>query len=147
MTKRININEIEPAAFKAMYALEAYLAQSGLSKSLKELIKIRASQINGCAYCIDMHTKDALKNGESVQRLLLISAWREAKPFFTEQEQAILAMTEELTLVHRSGLSEETYQSVVAHFSEAEVARIMMVIVTINAWNRIAVGTHQEIPE
>lgn len=145
MEKRININTTAPLAFKAMLGLESYLATVSISGSLKELIKIRASQINNCAYCIDMHTKDALKNGESNQRIFLISAWREATKFFTEEEQTVLKMTEEITLIHQNGLSTATYQQASAIFSENQIAQIIMTIVTINAWNRIAVSTHQEI--
>jgi len=143
--KRININAAEPQAYKAMFGLEAYLAKVEISKTLKELIKIRASQINNCAYCIDMHTKDAIKNGESNQRIFLISAWREATKFFTEEEQIVLAMTEEITLIHQHGLSKETYRKASDIFSENQIAQIIMAIATINAWNRIAVSTHQEI--
>ncbi len=145
MEKRININNVAPQAYKAMFALEGYLAKSEISRTLKELIKIRASQINGCAFCIDMHTKDALKNGETNQRIFLLSAWREAISFFTEEEQTVLAMTEEITHIHRAGLSNETYGKAVNIFNENQVAEIIMAIVTINAWNRIAVSTHQEI--
>lgn len=145
MEKRININATEPQAFKAMFALEGYLAKAEISRTLKELIKIRASQINNCAYCIDMHTKDALKNGDTSQRLFLVSAWREATKFFTEEEQTVLKMTEEITLIHQNGLSEETYRKASGIFSENQIAQIIMAIVTINAWNRIAVSTHQEI--
>jgi len=147
MQKRININDVEPQAIKAMFSLESYLAQAGISKTLKELIKIRASQINGCAYCLDMHTKDALKNGETNQRIFILSAWKEAAEFFTEEEQAALAMTEEITLIHQQGLSEETYQKASKVFSENQIAQIIMAIVTINAWNRIAVSTHLKIGE
>lgn len=143
--KRININVTEPQAFKAMFGLEGYLAKAEISKTLKELIKIRASQINNCAYCIDMHTKDAIKNGESNQRIFLVSAWREASKFFTEEEQTVLKMTEEITLIHQHGLSEETYHKASGIFSENQIAQIIMAIVTINAWNRIAVSTHQQI--
>ncbi|WP_134091151.1 carboxymuconolactone decarboxylase family protein [Olivibacter sp. XZL3] len=145
MEKRISINAVDPQAFKAMFALEGYLTKAEISPTLKELIKIRASQINGCAYCIAMHTKDALENGESNQRIFLVSAWREATKFFTEEEQTALAMTEEITLVHQKGLSKETYQKAVSIFTKSQVAQIIMAIVTINAWNRIAVSTHQEI--
>ena len=93
MEKRVNINEVEPQAYKAMYALEGYLATSKLSKTHKELVKIRASQVNGCAFCIDMHTKDALKNGETSQRIFLLNAWRETD-LFTPEEKVILAITE-----------------------------------------------------
>lgn len=145
MEKRINLGALEPKAYKAMLGLESYLAQVEISKSLKELIKIRASQINNCAYCINMHTADALKNGETSQRLFLVSAWREARKFFDAQEQAVLAITEEITLIHQHGLSDETYSLAAAAFTENQIAQIIMAIVTINAWNRIAVSTHQEI--
>jgi len=147
MEKRIDINETEPQAFKAMFGLEGYLAKMEISKTLKELIKIRASQINQCAYCIAMHTKDAVKNGESIQRIFLLSAWREATKFFTEEEQIVLRMTEEITLIHQNGLSDETYQKATGLFSENQIAQIIMAIVTINAWNRIAVSTHRQIEE
>jgi len=145
MQKRINISKAEPLAYKAMLGLESYLAKVEISRALKELIKIRASQINGCAYCLDMHTKDALKNGETHQRIFILSAWKEATEFFTEEEQAALAMTEEITLIHQNGLSEETYQKASKVFSENQIAQIMMAIITINAWNRIAVSTHLKI--
>ncbi len=145
MEKRIKIFEAEPQALKAMFTLEGYLAKAEISRSWKELIKIRASQINNCAFCIDMHTKDAVKNGENPQRIFIISAWREATQFFSEEEQVVLAMTEEITLIHQKGLSSETYQRASNIFSENQIAQIIMTIVTINAWNRIAVSTHQEV--
>src|SRR5690606_29204732 len=145
MKNRVNINQVEPQAYKAMLALEGYLAKANISKTLKELIKIRASQINNCAYCIDMHTKDALKYGETNQRIFLVSAWKEATKFFTEEEQTVLAMTEEITLIHQNGLSKDTYQKAARFFTETQITQIIMAIVTINAWNRIAVSTHQEI--
>ena len=143
MEKRININEVEPQAYKAMYALEGYMATSQLSKTHKELIKIRASQINGCAFCIDMHTKDALKYGETNQRIFLLNAWRETD-LFTEEEKVILAITEEITLIHNCGLSDETYQKAEQFFDKNTIAQIIMAVVTINAWNRIAVSTQLE---
>lgn len=146
MSKRINISTA-PQAYKAMLGLETYLASTDLSKTLKELIKIRASQINSCAYCIDMHTKDALKNGETNQRIFLLSAWKEAKYLFTEEEQTVLIMTEEITLIHKNGLSDETYQKATEFFTEEQIAQIIMAIVTINAWNRIAVSTHLQVGE
>ncbi len=147
MTKRTNINKVAPQAYKAMMGLEMYLANVEISKSLKELIKIRASQINSCAYCIDMHTKDALKNGETNQRIFLLSAWKEAKYLFTEEEQTVLTMTEEITLIHKNGLSDETYQKATEFFTEEQIAQIIMAIVTINVWNRIAVSTHLQVGE
>lgn len=143
MNTRVNINETEPQAFKAMYALEGYLATIQLSKIQKELIKIRASQINGCAFCIDMHTKDALKYGETTQRIFLLNAWRETQ-LFSEEEKAILAITEEITLITNKGLSDETYAKAEQFFDKNQIAQIIMAVVTINAWNRIAISTHLE---
>ncbi|MNK25316.1 Carboxymuconolactone decarboxylase family protein [compost metagenome] len=147
MEKRININTVQPNGYKAMFALETYLAQAEISKTIKELIKIRASQINSCAYCLDMHTKDAIKYGETAERIFLISAWHEAEKFFTEEEKVALKMTEEITLISQSGLSDETYQKATKVFSEKQIAEIIMAIVTINAWNRIAISTKLEIGE
>ncbi|HLV63733.1 carboxymuconolactone decarboxylase family protein [Galbibacter sp.] len=147
MEKRINIHALDPKAYKAMSGLEAYLSQTDLSKTIKELIKIRSSQINNCAFCINMHTKDALANGETQQRIFLLSAWREAPDLFSEQEQVVLEMTEEITLIHQCGLRSETYQKALAVFSENQVAQIIMAIVTINSWNRIAVSTHMPISD
>ncbi|WP_346236233.1 carboxymuconolactone decarboxylase family protein [Niabella insulamsoli] len=140
MEKRINISETEPAAYKAMFGLENYLATTGLTKTHKDLIKIRASQINGCAFCIDMHTKEALKNGESNRRIFLLNAWRETDAF-TKEEKIVLEMTEEITLIHKAGLSEATYAKAVASFDKKYIAQLIMMIVTINGWNRIAVST------
>ena len=147
MDKRININTVEHHAYKAMLGLEAYLAQSEISKTIKELIKIRASQINNCAYCLAMHTKDALKYGENAERLFILSAWHEAETHFTEEEIVALKMTEEITQIAQNGLSNETYQRASKVFSEKQIAEIIMAIVTINAWNRIAVSTHLKIGE
>lgn len=147
MDKRININTTEPHAYKAMLGLEAYLANTEISKTLKELIKIRASQINNCAYCLAMHTKDAIKYGESAERLFILSAWHEAESHFTEEERVALKMTEEVTQISQHGLSDETYQKALKFFSEKQVAGIIMAIVTINAWNRIAISTQLQIGE
>ena len=144
MEKRVNINEVEPQAYKAMYALEGYLATSKLSKTHKELVKIRASQVNGCAFCIDMHTKDALKNGETSQRIFLLNAWRETD-LFTPEEKVILAITEEITLIHNHGLSDETYKKAEHFFDKNYIAQVIMAVVTINAWNRISVSTRKEL--
>lgn len=143
MEKRIRINELEPQAYKAMYALEGYLGTTKLTKTQKELIKIRASQINGCAFCIDMHTKDALKNGETTQRIFLLNAWRETN-LFTQEEKVLLSMTEEVTLIHNKGLSEETYQKAAQFFDQNTIAQIIMAIAIINTWNRIAISCQLE---
>jgi AhpD family alkylhydroperoxidase len=145
MEKRLNIAETEPVGYKAMLGLEGYLATTQLTKTHKELIKIRASQINGCAFCIDMHTKDALKNGETNQRIFLLNAWRETD-VFTAEEKAILAITEEMTLIHQHGLSDASYQQALQFFDKNYVAQIILAVVTINAWNRIAISTQLEVP-
>ncbi|PKB15302.1 carboxymuconolactone decarboxylase family protein [Flavobacterium sp. 5] len=144
MEKRVDINETAPQAYKAMYALEGYLATTQLSKTHKELLKIRASQINKCAYCINMHTTDALKNGETPQRIFLLNAWRETD-LFTEEEKVILAITEEITLIHNHGLSDEVYKKATQLFDESYIAQLIMAVVTINAWNRIAISTNMQI--
>ncbi|MBO9659287.1 MAG: carboxymuconolactone decarboxylase family protein [Chitinophagaceae bacterium] len=141
MEPRMNLQNVQPAAYKAMYGLETYLATTQLTKTQKELIKIRASQINGCAFCIDMHTKDAVKNGETAQRIFLLNAWRETD-LFTEEEKVLLAVTEEITLISQQGLTERTYQKAKQYFTEEFIAQVIVAVVTINAWNRIAISTH-----
>ena len=142
MQKRFNIKAAAPNALKAMIGLETYLSQCSLSKTTKELIKIRASQINGCAYCINIHTQDAIKNGETTQRIFLLNAWRETEGIFTEEEKAVLAITEEITLIHQSGLSDDTYTNALQFFSETQIADIITAVITINLWNRVVLSTH-----
>lgn len=138
MGTRINILETEPQAYKAMAGLEAYINSTPLNKSHKELIKIRASQINGCAYCINMHTQDAIKQGETAQRIFLLSAWKEVD-LFTKEEKAILALTEEVTLIHQHGVSNEAYEAAAQLFDKHYLAQLVMMMVAINGWNRIQV--------
>lgn len=142
MGKRIKMHEVEKVGYQAMLQLEKYIESTELTKTHKELIKIRASQVNGCSFCIDMHTKDALKAGETVQRIMALTAWRET-PFFTEEERAILALTEEVTLISNH-VSDETYNQAAKLFSETYLAQLIMAIVTINAWNRIGISTQLE---
>jgi AhpD family alkylhydroperoxidase len=137
MEDRINIQKVEPAAYQAMFALEKYLSTSKLDPILLELIKMRTSQINGCAFCLNMHSADARKKGETEQRLYVLPAWRETK-LFTEKEQAVLALTEEVTLI-TNHVSDATYNKAASLFDANELAQIIMAIVTINAWNRIAI--------
>lgn len=144
MKSRLNIQKLEPKAYEAMYGLENYLANSELDKLYLELIKTKASQINGCAFCINMHTKDAMKLGETNQRIFLLNAWRETT-LFTEEERVILEMTEEITNISQHGLSEETYQKALTLFSENYIAIIIIAITTINAWNRIAISSHMTV--
>ena len=140
MQQRINYVKAAPDAIKAMRGLEAYVRQSGLEAGLLELVKLRASQINGCAYCIDMHTKDARKRGETEQRLYALTAWRET-PFYTERERAALAWTEALTLIAETHAPDAVYEEVREHFDEAELAALTVAVIAINAWNRVAIGT------
>ena len=144
MEARIQIDQVEPNAYKAMYPLENYLQQSQLSNTHKELIKIRASQINGCAFCIDMHTKDAMKLGENQQRIFLLNAWHETD-LFTEEERVLLQITEEVTLIHKNGLTSDTYKKAMEMFDENYFSQIIMAITTINAWNRMAISTHKPL--
>jgi AhpD family alkylhydroperoxidase len=138
MTQRFNTEKDAPEAYKAMYGMVASLNKISITPIQKELIKIRASQINCCAFCINMHTKEALKIGETPQRIFLISAWRETD-VFTEEEKAILLFTEEVTLIHKEGVSDSTYQLMEKFFSVQTIAEILMSVVLINSWNRIAV--------
>ena len=147
MENRINIQSLEPQAYKVMFAMESYLSKVSISKTVKELIKIRSSQINNCAYCINMHTKEALANGETQQRIFLLSAWREAFDLYTDQEKVVIEMTEEITLIHQQGLSSETYKKALQFFNENEIAQIIMAIIAINSWNRIAVSTHKPLDD
>ena len=138
------MNLVQPEAYKAMYALEKYLSTSAIDPLHKELIKIRASQINGCAFCLNMHTHDARKLGETEQRIYVMSAWREARNLFSEEEQLLLEITEEITLIHQHGLSDALYEKAIKLFGEEKTAQIIMSIITINGWNRIAVALHME---
>ena len=139
MKTRMNLFAVEKEGYQACLALEKYLTTTEVTNLHKELIKIRASQINGCAFCLDMHTKDARKNGETEQRIYTVSAWRDT-PFFSPEEQAILALTEEVTLISNH-VSDATYDNAVAVLGEKYTAQVIMSIVAINCWNRIAIST------
>lgn len=136
---RINYYHAAPNAMKAMAAIEKAVAESVLPAPLRELVRIRASQINGCAYCVDHHASDALKAGESVRRLLALNTWRET-PFFDERERAALLWTETLTEVATQRAPDEVYLQVAAQFNAQELAELTFVIAAINAWNRFGVG-------
>lgn len=138
MKPRINISKVAPKAIEAMMGLEKYIHASGLDKTIYELIKTRASQINGCAYCINMHTRDAIKLGETTQRLFVLDAWRETQ-LYTEKERATLALTEAMTLLAGKEVPDDIYDNAASLFTEQELAAIIMTIVTINAWNRISI--------
>jgi AhpD family alkylhydroperoxidase len=140
MTPRLNYAKAAPDLLQAMYALEKAVASAGLEHSLLELVKTRASQINGCAFCIDMHTKDARKAGETEARLYLLNAWREAPHHYTERERAALAWTDSLTLVATTHAPQADYDALAPHFTDAEKVNLTMAITTINAWNRLSIG-------
>jgi AhpD family alkylhydroperoxidase len=139
MQSRIDATKVAPGAYQAMAGLEAYVRKSRLEPSLLELVKVRASLINGCAYCIDMHTKDARAKGETEQRLYATAAWRET-PFFTDRERAALAWTEAITLINKDHAPDSVYEEVRQHFSEEELVNLTLAIVAINGWNRLAIG-------
>lgn len=139
MKQRINYREKAPKALKGMMELESYIRGSDLEKSLYELVKIRASQINGCAYCLDMHSKDARMSGETEQRLYSLSAWHEA-PYYSDRERAALAWTEALTLISENDVPDSLYKSVRQHFSEEELVTLTMAVIAINGWNRLAIS-------
>ncbi|SEC77379.1 alkylhydroperoxidase AhpD family core domain-containing protein [Tenacibaculum sp. MAR_2009_124] len=141
MEQRIQIESIQPNAFQGMFALENYLKGSDLSKIHKELIKLRASQINKCSFCLNMHTKEALHIGETKERIFLLSAWKDGETF-TKEEKVILQMTEDITLIHENGLSSNTYKEAISLFGESYTCQIIIAITTINSWNRIAVSTN-----
>ena len=139
MKPRMNYLQAAPDTMKALMALENQIQSSGLEQSLIELVKTRASQINGCAFCINMHTQDARKRGESEQRLYLLNAWRES-PCYTDRERAALAWTEAVTLISETHVPDEVYGELRAQFSEAETVNLTMLVATINAWNRLAIS-------
>ena len=139
MKPRMNYYQAAPETIKALRAVEALILASGLEKSLIELVKTRASQINGCAYCINIHTADARKQGETEERLYLLNAWRES-PLYTDRERAALAWTETVTLIAETHAPDDLYEDVRAQFSESETVNLTMLIGSINAWNRIAIS-------
>ncbi len=145
MEQRIDYRRVAPGVTEAMRALERYVRESGLEPTLLELVKVRASQINGCAYCLDMHTKDARARGESEQRLYALSAWREA-PFYTDRERAALAWTEALTLVAVDHVPDAVYEEARRHFTEKELVDLTVAVVAINGWNRLAIALRSPVP-
>lgn len=144
MSNRIDLHKVSPEAYGPMLALEKYIADSELETKLYELIKTRASQMNGCHYCINMHTRDAMKEGETAQRLFLLDAWRETE-LYTEKERAVLALTEEMTFIAGKHVSDAVYNEAAKHCSEKELAAIIMAVVVINGWNRMAIATEMPL--
>lgn len=148
MEQRLDYGKAAPGSVQAMYKLQKFVEDSGLERSLLELVKTRVSQINGCAFCIDMHTKDARALGESEQRLYALNAWRET-PFYTDRERAALGWAETITFISESHASDEEFEAARAQFSEEELVKLTMAVITINGWNRLAIafrttaGTYQ----
>lgn len=140
MKKRFKLYDVLPAAVRPLAELDKLAQNSGIEPSLLELIKIKASQINGCAYCLNMHNTDAVKRGEKPARLYVLSAWREALDWFSEEEQVVLQLTEQITLISLHGLSDEVYEKAITLFGEEKTAHLIVAIITINAWNRVGVG-------
>ena len=144
MRQRIDYKQVSPDAFKALLATEHEVHHSGLEESLLELVKTRASQINGCAWCLDMHTKDARARGETEQRLYLLSTWREA-PFYSERERAALAWTEAVTQIATQGVPDALYDDARRHFDEKELVDLTLAVIAINGWNRMNVAFRSEV--
>lgn len=143
MEARMDIYKLVPGSLNALLALQEFTNGMGLDKTLSELVKIRASQINGCAFCLNMHTKDARKMGETEQRIYGLNAWHEA-PYYTDKERAALALTEAVTLVSSTHVPDDVYNAALAVFTPQEVAQITLAIVVINAWNRVAVTSRSQ---
>ena len=144
MKARIDLMHVTPGIIQAMLGLERQVRQAGFDHGLLDLVRMRASQINGCAYCLDMHSKDARANGETEQRLYGLSAWREA-PYYSERERAALAWAEVVTLISQTHASDEEYEAARAQFSEEELVKLTMAVIAINGWNRLAIAFRPEV--
>lgn len=147
MSSRFNIQDVDPAAYKPLIALEKYVHAGTLGEPLLALVKTRASQINHCAFCLDMHTEEGRKAGVSQRKLDVLAGWREVAALYTDRERAAIALTEEITMISESGVSEATWSAVATEFTDAEHVQFIMAICAINTWNRMAVATHQDLPD
>ena len=145
MRQRVNIKQIEPKVYEILYAMEKYLATTDLSQGLRDLIKIRVSQVNKCAFCIEMHTKAARKSGETEQRIYALSAWEES-PLFTDEERTVLALTDSVTKIYDYGVSDIIFQGIQKYFTDNQIAQIIIAINQINFWNRVAISTRMFHP-
>lgn len=144
--QRMSVHDVDPEAYKPMLAMEKYIHAGTLGEPLLALVKIRASQINGCAWCLDMHYKEARKEQVPQRKLDVIAGWSEAPAVYSERERAALALTEEVTLISVAGVSDAVWDKVADTFQEKEIVQLLMAISAINVWNRLAVSTHQELP-
>jgi AhpD family alkylhydroperoxidase len=145
--QRLPVHEIDPKAYEAVLGMEHYVRTSGLDAQLYELVKIRASQLNGCAYCLDMHHREARAGGEDQRRLDVLSAWREAPQLFTERERVALALTEAVTLIADRGVPDDVWDAAKKHFDDAGMVQLLLAVSVINVWNRLAISTRQDLPE
>lgn len=146
VTQRLDIRKVDPDAYKPMMALEKYIHSGTLGEALLGLVKFRASQINGCAFCLDMHGREARAAGVDERRLDVLAAWREAPSLYSERERAAIELTEEVTRIGEHGVSDVAWQRVRANFSEKETVELLMAIAAINVWNRLAISTHLDLP-
>lgn len=146
VTQRLNFQQVDPAAFKPMLDLEKYIHGGSLGADLIALVKLRASHLNGCAFCLDMHARDAREAGVDQRKMDVLDAWREAPSLYSEREQAAFALTEEVTLIRRGGVADETWGWVSSNFSQEELVQLLMTISAINVWNRLAISTHMDLP-
>jgi AhpD family alkylhydroperoxidase len=144
--KRLIVNEIDPGAYQAILPMERYARAGTVDHALAALVRLRASQLNGCAYCLDMHAEEARAAGVEQRRLDILSAWREAPSFFTDREQAALEFTESVTRIGEAGVPDSVWEDVARHFDKNEIVRLLMIICAINVWNRMAISTHQALP-
>lgn len=145
--QRIDIHAVDPGAYTPLFGMEKYIHGGTLGEPLLALVKSRASQLNGCAYCLDMHAQEARKAGVDQRRLDVLAGWREAEALFSDRERAAIALTEQVTLIGDRGVSDDVWGEVTASFDEREVVELLMAIAAINVWNRLAVATHQPLPE
>ncbi len=145
--QRLSILDIDPAAYEPMFAMEKYIHAGNLGEDLLALVKIRASQLNGCAYCLDMHGREARTAGVDNRRLDVLAGWHEAPDLYSAREQAALALTEEVTLIGEAGVSNETWKRATNEFADQDVVTLIMAICAINIWNRMAVSTRQALPD
>jgi len=145
--ERMSVHEIDPEAYQSMYAMEKYIHMGSLGEPLLALVKMRASQINGCAYCLDMHAREGREAGVDQRKLDVLAGWHEATVLFSERELAAIALTEEATLISEGGVSDAVWNRATTAFSEQEVVTLLMAISAINVWNRLAIATHQALPE
>lgn len=143
----MSVQEVDPEAYQPMFAMEKYIHAGSLGASLLALVKIRASQINGCAWCLDMHGREAREAGIDARRLDVLAGWREAPGIYSDRECAAIALTEEVTLIGKAGVSDVVWENVTAAFEQKEVVQLLMAIAAINTWNRLAISTHQSLPD